>query len=644
MKMNPPSKRMDELFNTEKFALKLLLFSTDNTQLSKLNKNFNSMSKKEALKASWILSRPKLLRQWTSTYTKICESSSMFSCFRDWLAYRYWPAHAEIKPVNKIMGNPLVITEILRYAVKTKNKDQIQLFWNVLASEGSLLGIAYLVDENLLKDTLCDQVSMVTHAFYSCMLQTSEISKQAAQHFMDLLLDCRPLKNTVEEYLFYSVMRNEEKSVANALVHCNTLDHLFHSLCQAKRMDVKIYNMVFNAMNADDQLTWSKFEAAFDEVDSDTQASFKIVNDYLARIYQESSQDKFHFSDYWLVFLEAAVRSKNIKSIQNLLDAERYEGVDLFVSFGIFSLAIELEDYTICDMLVPYIDLLLVEEIEPLERVKLVLNQLCQMRRRVFFKRIWPFHDFTRSEIDIKKKCEENQVKCIEYFVKTIERAVSTFVIDSPLIWQAFQEGNFAIAQKLQELGGIVQWMDSSSTQKIKKKLLSCGDLKYQVDVSQAGLFQAYGGKILETDSPNLANESSDFNEFAGPIETNGIDYSRTRRPSTSDFNSAFSNLVLLGARRESRKKENDEMHVRLAVCRQSSAAAHSSETHWTKYFKSAMEDKNFLRSSTNIKDNSDAEFNFEWMESSNEPALPLKSTEDIIPENSVFLQMVQLF
>jgi hypothetical protein len=624
---------MATIFQNERIAARLFVVSKNNSALCRLNNCMNKVSQLTSTKVNWILYRRNSFERWVKRFEILVESSQMFTSFNDYLAYRLYPAHSENSTIDRLMKNPKVLVGLLKHMMSSKTKE-IEIIWNAIVAEGSLLGISYCTENISLNTILHSNVTLVTNAFYARMYQADGENKKMTKKYIDLLVECRPLKSVMDEYLQYSILRNDREAVNQAIQHMHNPDNIYTVLYTASLSSPDIFSILYTSLSDETKNSWDTLNGICESKDKDE------VDLYVSNLFANKRPpvDDELAAETWSIVLENAVTKKSKEIISVLLNYVYKQQSELFVSLGVFNIAIQTGDKDLCNLLVTHIDCLHAENSTPQEKIHLILTQFCQIRPRTLFARLFPHYDMNLTKVKLKAKLVENQCKIVEYLVGYLQEIDPTFIVGSPLLWSAYQEGNVEVAQKLQNLGGIAQWMDNNSASKIKRVILDSGEMKYHVEDSKVGMFLAYGGNGLEIDQPVESIQSLlQSEECLFFPETTSADYSHFRRPSAEKGILAGSPLTAiaelsmyspvepkLGGRRISVRKLNTakKSHQRV-IPRPKSAATENSDKNWTNFL---LAPKSELKIMLEKQENG-----FEWMDNSDEPILPIKDENSTV-------------
>jgi hypothetical protein len=586
---------MHPIFSNGAIIKELLVRSQNNAAFALVNKFVYSIAKSNETKAKWIEYRKKELKIWISTFHLVMKDQRVFESFSDWLAYQTYPVHQDATTFGNLLSDDLVILQLLKNALESNEESLVEMYWDVLASRGSMAGLAFALKSKNLQDYFESNISMPTNAIYVCLSPSSPIDEGQSLDLLKFFAAFGPKETSLQEAFEYACITGKLSIAKHTLANAK-FQTVLSCLVASKNFGWnQLERQIYTDLKIENKQEWDHLKKVLDLVEND---KCYLVKSDILRIYEKYKGGHL-FLECWTSCVGKAIVSSALNSLEFLFNIEQFPNSDLFVPLSLLCKAIDLGNDEVCEMVVQHLDCS-DSKVEPLKKLQMILEEYCATSKRQLFSRLYPLPALCESHATSVAFIEAHQNKIVHFLVKILRKKESDFKVPSICLWKAFQVGNNEMTQTLQSLGGVANWLDTDGQGFIKLRADFSTDEDF-VDDDRTGLFQAFGGNGTAL---NLNDRVIDGIREEDDVMMDA-DYSQTRRKSAemlaemipprrsssttgwTDYRmnrrqSAVSSNSVLGSKRVVLRSQETS---RLVVPRKSSFANIESDRIWNSYF-----------------------------------------------------------
>ncbi|KAJ3271618.1 hypothetical protein HDV01_006488 [Terramyces sp. JEL0728] len=541
---------MNEALSRLEIIQRILLYTETYLLASRLNKQWHSIAKDPKLRASWLLSRPLKLKIVASTLQAINSDGNVFKSYGDWLANRIFPVDMICSTSSRFVLQPEVLVELLEYSFE-KRKELIHVWWDALASIGSLAGVASALNSDAFASVLQNNVQLLGSIVYASIYPLKSSNEDIGVKVLELFCKLSPLKTTIEDALRFACVLNKERHVKILLQIEGLRDSLLFCMARAQR---KGWNGVFQLLSDyapdDIKALWNLY------VDTQKQLDASLVQ----KIYGLSIDNHAIILDFFDQLLESAILSKRYDQVRSILANMRSYDSGYCVPLHIFSLALTNESWECADMFISNLDIGSLVSLNSFsQKLNVTLEQYAVITKKNLFIRLQPIPCIRQPIIEQELFLTRHQIAAIKFLHSKIKEIDPKFELDSKLIWGAFQSVNLDVAALLESLGAKLTWMEHPRPQTRVLSPTSRDSSPPTPDMNDErfGVFSAFGGIKLDIASFETLGRIRKLSATKSNQRVNG---NGTNSPSGS----IQSIPMFLGGKRESLKRTDSRERVNL--------------------------------------------------------------------------------
>jgi hypothetical protein len=585
---------MHPVFSNAGIIKELLIRSQDNYAFARVNKLVYEVSKSVETKAKWIEYRKSDLKFWISTFHLVMKDQRVFESFSDWLAYRTYPVHQDATTFGTLLSDDIVILQLLKNALENNEESLVEMYWDVLASRGSMAGLAFALKSKQLQDYFETNISMPTNAIYVCLCPSSPIDEGQSLDLLKFFAAFGPKETSLQEAFEYACITRKLSIAKHTLANAKFQTVMSCLIASKAHGWSQLERQIYTDLKIEHKQEWDHLKKVLDLVEHD---KCYLLKSDIAQMYEKDKGGHL-FLEYWTGCVGKAITCNSMNSLEHLLKIEQFPHADLFVPISLLCKALDLGNDEVCEMVVQHLDCA-DSKIEPRKKLQMVLEEYCATSKRQLFSRLYPLPALCEANPTPSAYIEEHQSKIVHFLVKLLRMKDATYKVPSICLWKAFQVGNTEMTQTLQSLGGVATWLDADGHGYVKLKAEFATENDF-IDDDRTGLFQAFGGNgtalnlnervmdeineeddaLTDADYSQVRRKSAEMLTEIVPrrvsATTGWTDYRMNRRQS------AYSSSSVLGSKRVVLRSQETS---RLVVPRKSSFANIESDRIWNSYF-----------------------------------------------------------
>ncbi|KAJ3320799.1 hypothetical protein HDV06_004810 [Boothiomyces sp. JEL0866] len=563
---------MNEALGKPEIVQKVLIYTESFLTASQINKKWYHIAKDAKLRAKWLISRPVKLKIVASTLQSINSDGNAFRSYGDWLANRIFPTDMICSVTTKFVLQPEVLAALLEYSFE-KQKQLIHVWWNALASIGSLAGVAIALNNESFAHMLQNNAQFLASIVYASIYPLKSSNEDVGVKVLEIFCKLSPLKTTIENALRFACILNKERHIKILLQIEGIKDSILFGMAYSQRKGWhSIFNLLHDYASADILELWNIYEETKRNFDAITK--FNLV-EKLRRLPAENSSVVLDLFDQ---LLETAIECKQIDVVSYILDSMQIYNKNFCVPLHIFALALSKENWESAERIISMLDLGNLVSLNSIkQKMQIILEQYSVITKKHLYIRLQPIPCIRQPIVEQELFLTRHQIAAIKFVHSKIKEFDPTYEIDSKLIWGAFQSVNLDVAALLETLGGKLSWMEGAKSNGKNATSVQQDSHPSTPDMNdeRLGVFSAFGGIKLDIAGLETLGRVRKLSSTKSSQKLN------ISTSSGSPPGSVQSIPVFLGGKRESMKRTESRERVNLRPQHQKISGSKVSSNLW---------------------------------------------------------------